>query len=255
MRSGFSLVELSIVLVILGLLTGGILSGQSLIRAAELRSVTTEFQKYQNALHTFRNQYFYLPGDMPNATQFWGSASCPATPGTGTQTCNGNGNGLLDNAAAIGQFGERFTFWQHLSVAGMVDGTYTGRAGPNGASDVEPGINVPKSRLAMGSWNAGDLNNVDGSNLLYFAYDYTKTLKLGAEVNSGSYGNNGGVLNPQEAFGIDTKIDDGLPAKGRFVVGNVTGCTDTASNTNLNASYLLTSNNNSACHLRFMDSL
>lgn len=46
MRHGFSLVELSIVLVILGLLVGGVLTGQSLIRAAELRSVSTEFQKY-----------------------------------------------------------------------------------------------------------------------------------------------------------------------------------------------------------------
>ena len=72
-KQGFSLVELSIVLVILGLLTGGILTGQSLIRAAELRSVTTEFQKYQTAMMTFRDRYMALPGDMRNATAFLGS--------------------------------------------------------------------------------------------------------------------------------------------------------------------------------------
>ena len=72
MRAAFSLVELSIVLVILGLLTGGILTGQNLIRAAELRSVVTEFQTYQTAVMTFRDKYFALPGDMTNATDFWG---------------------------------------------------------------------------------------------------------------------------------------------------------------------------------------
>lgn len=68
---GFSLVELSIVLVILGLLTGGILAGQSLIRASELRSVSTELQRYSSAIYSFRDQYMALPGDMLNATSFW----------------------------------------------------------------------------------------------------------------------------------------------------------------------------------------
>ena len=76
----FSLVELSIVLVILGLLTGGILAGQSLIRAAELRAVTTEYQRYVAAVQTFRDKYMALPGDMPNAIAFWGAAH--ATPAT-----------------------------------------------------------------------------------------------------------------------------------------------------------------------------
>lgn len=67
-NGGFSLVELSIVLVILGLLTGGILGGQSLIKAAELRAVTTELDAFQTATNTFRQKYFALPG---------GHAQCP----------------------------------------------------------------------------------------------------------------------------------------------------------------------------------
>ena len=74
MKKAFSLVELSIVLVILGLLVGGILTGQSLIRAAELRSVTTEFSQYQTAVMTFRDKYFAIPGDMKNARDFWGAS-------------------------------------------------------------------------------------------------------------------------------------------------------------------------------------
>ena len=62
-QPGFSLVELSIVLVILGLLTGGILAGQSLIRAAELRSISTDYSRYIAAVQAFRDKYFALPGD------------------------------------------------------------------------------------------------------------------------------------------------------------------------------------------------
>ena len=77
MKNGFSLVELSIVLVILGLLTGGILGGQALIRAAELRAATTESQRYLAAINSFRDKYFALPGDMAIATRFWGvSTAC-----------------------------------------------------------------------------------------------------------------------------------------------------------------------------------
>jgi len=82
-KTAFSLVELSIVLVILGLLTGGVLTGQNLIRAAELRAVTTEFNAYQTAANTFKDKYFAIPGDMTNATDFWGSAGGDGTLGDG----------------------------------------------------------------------------------------------------------------------------------------------------------------------------
>ena len=69
---GFSLLELSIVLVILGLLAGGVLSGKSLIRAAELRTIGTERDRFRTAMYAFRDKYFMLPGDISNATSFWG---------------------------------------------------------------------------------------------------------------------------------------------------------------------------------------
>lgn len=80
-RSGFSLVELSIVLVILGLLTGGVLGGRALIRAAELRAITQEKEAFVTAVNTFRAKYNALPGDMRNATQFWGRADTGAFSG------------------------------------------------------------------------------------------------------------------------------------------------------------------------------
>src|SRR6478736_5064846 len=119
----FSLVELSIVLVILGLLTGGILAGQSLIRAAELRAVSTEFVRYKTATHSFRDKYFQLPGDMNNATSFWGALSsvsdtaCQAISATTTATCNGNSNGQV--AQYVVSNDELMRFWQHLANAGL----------------------------------------------------------------------------------------------------------------------------------------
>jgi prepilin-type N-terminal cleavage/methylation domain-containing protein len=99
-QQGFTLVELAIVLVILGLLVGGVITGQNLIRAAELRSVTVEFAQYQSAVLQFRDRYRALPGDMNNATLFWGAAAtCPPTsaaPLTTQATCNGNGNGQIN---------------------------------------------------------------------------------------------------------------------------------------------------------------
>ena len=101
-QRGFSLVELSIVLVILGLLVGGVLGGQALIRAAEIRGVLADKDKYIAAVYTFKNKYHALPGDIPNAATLWGLVhanpfNCSTTSTTHpTATCNGNGDGKID---------------------------------------------------------------------------------------------------------------------------------------------------------------
>lgn len=148
-EKAFSLVELSIVLVILGLLTGGILTGQSLIRASELRSVATDLQRYQAAVHTFRDKYFALPGDMPNATRFWGvqhatPATCITTASTTALTCNGDGNGQVADTTY-----EAFRFWQHLANAGLIEGSYSGVTGPDSGFDHVIGVNAPRAKMSM----------------------------------------------------------------------------------------------------------
>lgn len=219
MRAAFSLVELSIVLVILGLLTGGILTGQSLIRAAELRSVATEFQAYQTAVMTFRDKYFALPGDMPNATDFWGAmTNCGAASpsGTGTQTCNGDGDGIADEAGAASQTGELYNFWQQLANAGLVEGAYTGIAGSNSGRDIDLGINSPKSKLSAAGWGLRhmDLATATLLNSFMFTLDYGNALFFGGEHTAAPEVS---VLTPEELWNIDTKIDDGLPAQGKLI--------------------------------------
>ena len=132
MKHGFSLLELSIVLVIIGLIAGGIVAGSSMIRAAELRAVISEETQFKIAIHTFREKYSGLPGDLDNATRFWGAepaANCPGdetTPSTTSATCDGNGDGFISWGNISGFGGESHRFWQHLANAGLIAGNFTG---------------------------------------------------------------------------------------------------------------------------------
>jgi prepilin-type N-terminal cleavage/methylation domain-containing protein len=250
MRAAFSLVELSIVLVILGLLTGGILTGQNLIRAAELRGITTEFQTYQTAVMTFRDKYFALPGDMVNATNFWSAAAtCPgdnSTPSTDKATCNGNGNGSIGE---IGVTGERYRFWHHLSNAGLIQGSYTGVTGPDSTDHAIGNENVPASRISNGTWYASERPpNVSGQ----FIFDTGNMFILGAPKDTTLPTEP--LLAAEEMWNIDTKIDDGKPGRGKLIPWHYADCTDATSTTDYDASYDL-QNTDIACALLFKDSL
>lgn len=244
MRHGFSLVELSIVLVILGLLTGGILAGQSLIRASEIRAVATETSRHIAAIHAFRDKYLAQPGDLANATSFWGSmTNCGvASPsGTGTQTCNGNADGSIGQPAAASQTGERFNYWQHLANAGLIEGNYTGIAGAGGVNHSLIGINSPASRISTVGWGVGSVTGYYAGNTISFSGDYGTRLNVGTQTSDGF--SNGPFLKPEEAWNIDTKIDDGRPGRGRVLPSYWDDCTTATSETQLDADYLLTEAN------------
>lgn len=245
-NSGFSLVELSIVLVILGLLAGGVLTGQSLIRAAELRSVTTEFSRYQAAVNTFRDKYFALPGDMTNAISFWGAAhatpaTCAVTASTSALTCNGDGDGRIwPSSATVSN--ESYRFWQQLANAGLIEGQFDGIT--HGATTYSStAANSPKSKLNNANWfvwNWGTLTSA----VTFFDGVYNNSFEFGSFLtDSAPYGS---VFKPEELWNIDTKIDDGKPAVGKVVVhagtaADLSACTDSAASSTLTASYLLTS--------------
>jgi prepilin-type N-terminal cleavage/methylation domain-containing protein len=219
MKNGFSLVELSIVLVILGLLTGGILAGQSLLRASELRAVTTDYQRYVTASNSFRDKYFALAGDMNTATKFWGddNAACAdATIPNGTPgTCNGNGDGLLAFGAGANATGENFRFWQQLALAGLIQGTYTGLAGAGNERGTTPGVNAPAGRISSSGYSLETVGTgiLGAGDTWRWPGNYRNNIYFGAIFDS-SHPAEYPILKPEEAWNIETKIDDGKPAYG-----------------------------------------
>lgn len=213
MERGFSLVELSIVLVILGLLTGGILAGQSLIAAAELRTISTQINGINTSVLTFIDNYRALPGDMSNATRFWGEApSCPDASGNGIETCNGNGDAILQNPLIASQFGEYFTFWQHLGNANLIAGSYTGVAGANYRQEISPGVNVPKSKFGKNAgFSVRYWNHIPES----LKQGRFNIIILGSKFGT-NYDGDQPVLTPVQMYGVDKKFDDGVPGTGKI---------------------------------------
>jgi prepilin-type N-terminal cleavage/methylation domain-containing protein len=232
---GFTLIELSIVLVIIGLIVGGVLVGQDLIRAAGVRATISQIEKYNTAVNTFRGKYDGLPGDLSAslATQF-GFTSRVGTEG------QGDGNGVLEGYSAgtlPGQYGwvsadgELCLFWVDLTTANgqnvnLIDGSFSG--GP-----------------PAGGWSAGPCApmspTVTGSGLdVYFPEaklgggKYIYIWSGGFNLSTPSIGANNGInyfgiaaitatngipwsspgLTVQQAYSIDKKIDDGLPQTG-----------------------------------------
>jgi prepilin-type N-terminal cleavage/methylation domain-containing protein len=234
-RNGFSLVELSIVLVIIGLIFGSVMVGSSMIRTSEVKTVITEYNKYKQAAVTFRSKYAALPGDLTDATSYWATA------------VNGNGNGVLDWAAAANLTGEVYEFWKQLALAGIVEGQFTGLAGTGGASHMVVGTNIPKATLTNAGWGAWTLAIYAGDASNY-NYNYGDLLTLGGTTTTAW--NYTPVLKPEEAWGLDSKLDDGMPGAGKIISGNITTCANATSNTDYAATYRL-DNNSTVCLIYF----
>lgn len=225
---GFTLIELSIVIVIIGLIVAGVVAGQSLVRQSQLRSMATEYQQYQSAANTFRLQYSYFPGDIPNATSLWGNADTGATGGdcaapdtdigTGTQTCNGNGDGRIYFTLA----NEMHRFWQHLANSGTLNGSFTGTQGSVGNSQhVVGGLNAPKAKLSGGVWGVVHIGWADPST--FPATRFKNSFLFGGQHATG-WPSSGAILE-SEAMNFDTKLDDGRPG-----IGSITTPVSTESN-------------------------
>lgn len=217
-HAAFTLIELAIVLVIIGLIVGSVLVGRDLIKAAEMRATVSQFEKLLTGIQTFRAKYGYLPGDIPSrdATQ----AGLFAITGANANLSGyGNGDGILQGAIWAAQdysLGELNIFYRQLTDAALIEGSY----GVQGAAALNP---------ADGSV-ASNLTNITAS-LLYPTVKFRKGtyIYLGRSqgemhwffvhnvTNVSTGGIEAGVpgVTSAELWKIDTMVDDGRASSGR----------------------------------------
>ena len=181
-EKGFTLVELSVVIVLIGLIVAGVVGGQALVRQAKVRSVITDYQKISTAVSTFKLEYNTLPGDITNANSYWPGAA------------NGNGNGIFEVP-------ETYKAFTHLGLAEII----------KELSGVTPG----STNYYVNTFD--HIISLNNNNFQYQRPRVNMILYEGDKVYSNPQP---GFLSPKEAFSIDNKMDDGDPTRGVFVVTN-----------------------------------
>lgn len=221
-KFGFTLIEMSITLVVIGLIVGGILTGLDLMNAAAIRAQISQIDKYNTAVRTFQLKYGYLPGDIPNPY-----ASNFGFQSRGTLSGEGDGDGVLASNCSgalayirTGCAGELGVFWEDLSTAGLIDAHIIGQdmvAGnyPSTTNNVigtislgaSPGVKdwLPAAKIGGNNFVyvyslAGGGNYFAVSSVTSITWDIQSSALPGITV--------------QQAYSIDSKIDDGLPASG-----------------------------------------
>ena len=215
-KKGFSLVELSIVLIIIGLLVGGVTGGSKLIQNAKLNSVMSELQQYQTAYQTFILTYDGKPGDITDAKSYWTSANL----------ANGNGNGEIDgnykyssNVESTQPVStEMANAWLQLSLSGIIPQSTDGSL--SAAPSAVVGKNVPTSKFSSGSfyilWDGlGAFSSQGITNFVHLG-------KIASSDNSVM----GGVMIASHMQKIDKKLDDGKGVSGSVRGYNGNGETD-----------------------------
>ena len=205
-QKGFTLVEIAIVLVIIGLLLGGVLKGQELITQAKIKNIANDLNGMAAAIYGYQDRYKKFPGDDNGAAARWLDPA--ATNGNGDGQIGGE---LNSNAAGV----ESREFWQHLRLAGFVGGDTATKDQPNNSvggivgvqSNAGP-INTPElaslvvcsSNLPGKVANAIDAQFDDGVSARGVVRGYTQANSVVA---------NGGA-NPSRAASAANYIDDGV---------------------------------------------
>ncbi|HYA20170.1 MAG TPA: prepilin-type N-terminal cleavage/methylation domain-containing protein [Burkholderiales bacterium] len=187
-ENGFTLIEIAIVLVIIGLLLGGVLKGQELITSAKVRNLIAQQDGIKAAYFGFQDRYRALPGDYPGALA---NANIPNV----AATLGGNGDGQILNTAGAN---EQTIAWEHMSHAGFLTGSFN----MGTATDAVAQANTP-----LNSWNA----------YLQLIYDNNYSVVVGDPAATARHNLKTGNQVPVEVMTeVDRKVDDANPGRGTY---------------------------------------
>lgn len=189
---GFSLTEMSVVLIIIGLILSSVVAGAKFVDFAKARALVSGSEKYQSYLYGFLSKYSEYPGDFTEATIYWNNP--------GVENGDGDGKVYFQNS---GGTQEGYNAWQHLALAGMAENDFIGAAG--GVTLAVADTHVPSSVYGGGFFWAYD----------YAGHDNSNTLSVGEPVTIGGTDLAlNGLIIQENARDIDLKADDGNPSEG-----------------------------------------
>lgn len=200
-QSGFTLVEMAVVIVVIGLIVTAVVSGRAIIEASESRAVMAEIRKHMQSFTQFSEKYRAYPGDYRTASTTFETAIdalvAARQDGGDSEAApsdyDGDGNNQIVWADEEGT-----RAWLHMQLAGLTDGSYSGRG-----TDATLRVTIPASNIG------------GGGNGYYLNYnsEMQNHLGLGGFVEAGGI-NSRSAISPQRAEAIDKKLDDGRPLAG-----------------------------------------
>ena len=221
-KTGFTLIELSIVLVIIGLIVGGVLVGRDLIHQSQLSAQIAQISSYNAAVHTFQTKYNCMPGDCVNASQFFSGAT------------NGNGNGqvasVCDASNNVGNVSvddnyESPNLWTHFKAAGLAAAPGAQLALVGGGYTLTTELlsaTAPPAKLATQGWvMAMSFQTCANAFLLSKGNGYVITGFVDTVPGLGGHGNAVPLVSPSDVAWMDSKIDDGLAGSGTVNCGSL----------------------------------
>lgn len=217
--AGFSILEISITLTIIALIVAAVTAGKNIKDRLELNQVVDGVGNISTAVATFKATYGNLPGDIFNAEETFGQ----------TETNCGNGNNAIESSVtgvvdgASGAVNETLLFWQHLALAGLIDGTYDG------------------TTSGVGGLMQGPLK--------YSFYTVSKATASGKMAITVSKSGSVGLFTTKQGFDYDTKYDDGNPSTGN--IRGIDGTGETAGDCNNAGAYKLSNSSEAPCVMVF----